>query len=305
MLKARIEKSDVVHIHALWEEPQHLAAQLARRVGIPYVITPHGMLDPWSLSQKKWKKRLYMAWRLRSNLNRAAALHFTTETEKNLVGRLKLAPPGIIEPIGLDQSDFAQLPPRGTFRARYPAIGDRPVLLFLSRLHYKKGLDLLVPAFARLTDRSAVLVIAGPDSDGYRAVVERMVADEGVADRVIFTGMLWNADRFAALADADLFVLSSYQENFGIVVIEALAAGTPAIISDQVNLWPDVTSAGAGAVLPMDLDRWVAELDRWLADPELRRDAAEKGRRLVRERYDWDRIAQNWVGHYRQITEAK
>ena len=134
----------------------------------------------------------------------------------------------------------------------------------------RRGLDLLVPAFARLAQKDTMLVIAGPDNDGYGDKVRQMVAENKLEDRVIFAGMLYGADRVAALADADLFCLPSYQENFGIAVVEALAAGTPAIISDQVNLFADVLEAEVGGAVPCKVEPLVAELDRWLGDGELK-----------------------------------
>ena len=305
LVRRGICSADVVHIHGLWEEILHQAAVAARERAIPYLIVPHGMLDPWSLAQSRWKKRLYMRWRLRKNLNEAAALHYITTGERDLAARLRLKPPAIVEGIGLDWREFEVLPPRGSFRRLHPGIGTRPMLLYLSRLHYKKGLDFLVPAFGQLRNREAVLVIAGPDFDGYRAVVEQKVAEAKVADRVIFTGILRGAERVAAMADADLFVLPSRQENFGVVVAESLAAGTPVIISDRVNLHPEIAAAEVGAVIPLDRDALTATLDQWLADDELRRTAADRARPFARARFDWGRIAAQWSEHYRRLAAAQ
>jgi glycosyltransferase involved in cell wall biosynthesis len=293
--------ADIVHIHGLWEEPQHVAAGTARRLDVPYVFTPHGMLDPWSLRQSKWVKRLYMLLRLRKDLNRAAAIHYTTPIERNLAGVLNLKPPAIVEPNGLDMSEFNDLPPRGRFRAPFSIASDRPIVLFLSRIHPKKGLDLLVPAFARGNLADALLVIAGPDDAGYRGEVERMIADNALTGRVLFTGMLKGAARIEALVDADLFALPSYQENFGIAVAESLACGTPVVISDQVNIHPEITAAGVGGVVPLDADRLAGELHRWMTDTPLRQSAVERARPLVRERYDWNQIARRWREHYSRL----
>jgi glycosyltransferase involved in cell wall biosynthesis len=298
---AAVAGADVVHVHALWEEVQHQAARAARRRGTPYLVTPHGMLDPWSLSQSRWKKKLYLAWRLRSNLNGAAALHFTTQTESRLIDPLRLTSPHLVETLGLDLAEFETLPPRGTFRARYPAVGDRPIVLFLGRLHPKKGLELLIPAFDKAALGDSVLVIAGPDSDGYRAKLEAQVAARRLTDRVVFTGMLHGPDRVAAFADADLFVLPSYQENFGISVVEALAAGTPVVISDQVNIWQDISDASVGGIVRTDATVLATELRRWMTDDALRKAAAQRARPFVWQRYDWRQIARRWVNHYHSL----
>jgi glycosyltransferase involved in cell wall biosynthesis len=300
-VEAAVARADVVHVHALWEEVQHQAAPAARRRGTPYLVTPHGMLDPWSLSQSRWKKKLYLAWRLRRNLNGAAALHFTTQTEADLVARLRLRSPPLIETLGLDLAEFETLPAPGMFRARYPAVGERPIVLFLGRLHPKKGLELLIPAFDEAALRDAVLVIVGPDSDGYRAKLEAQVAARRLTGRVVFTGMLHGPDRVAAFADANLFVLPSYQENFGISVVEALAAGTPVVISDQVNIWQDIVAASVGGVVAPDAKLLATELRRWMSDNAVRKSAAERARPFVWQRYDWRQIAGRWVNHYHSL----
>jgi glycosyltransferase involved in cell wall biosynthesis len=303
-----VGNADVVHVHALWEEIQHQAPRAAQRRGVPYVVTPHGMLAPWSRTQggwvHRWGKRAYLALRLRKNLERAAAIHFTTPVERDLVAPMRLRATTIVEPVGIDFSEFEQLPPRGLFRRRYPQLGEQPLVLFLSRLSPQKGLDVLIPAFAQLKG-DAMLVLAGPDYDNYGQSVRGWVTRHKLEDRVIFTGMLHGAERIQAFRDADLFVLPSHHENFGIVVAEAMAVGTPVVISREVNIWQEVLAAGAGAAVQSGDDRELsAELTRWLADPAMRAAAGEKARAFARSHYDWGRIAKNWVGHYAALVRA-
>lgn len=298
-------KASVVHVHAVWEDAQHAAVGEARRAGVPVVWSPHGMLDPWSLRQSRWKKKIMLALRTRRDLNAAAAMHFTTRVERDLVAPLKLRPAAVVEPLGVDSAELADLPPKGAFRAKFPAVGDRRIVLFMSRVHYKKGLDLLIPAFAAAAGPQDVLVIAGPVAEGYQPEIDRLVAAAGIGGRVVQTGMLFGRDRLAPLVDATVFVLPSYQENFGIVVAEALAVGCPTIISDQVNIWPDIADARAGAVVPTDVARLTDTLRQWLADEALRHGAAERGRALAAERYNWPRIAQRWAGHYDRIAAGQ
>jgi len=214
-----VSRNDIVHIHALWEDVQHQAARAAQKLNKPYIIRPCGMLDPWSLNQSKLRKKLFLALRVRKNLNRAAALHFTAEAERELTKPLNLKAPAIIEPNGLDLSEFETLPPPGTFRKAYPEIGDRPYVLFLSRIHPKKGLDLLIPAFAQAAPPDHALVIAGPGEPDYIASIKQLAQQHGLADRVIFPGMLKGEAKLAAYTEAELFALPSYQENFGIVLL--------------------------------------------------------------------------------------
>ena len=298
----RVAETDVVHIHALWEEIQHQAATHARQRSVPYIIRPCGMLDPWSLAQSKWKKRIYMAWRLRRNLSGASALHFSTVTESQCAGPLGLRVPAIVEPNGVDLKEFVNLPPRGTFRAKFPQLGNRLYVVFLGRLYPGKGAEMLVPAFAKLQNADAMLVLVGPDQNGFQTQLESMVREHKLEDRVLFAGMQRGVDRVAALADADLFSLPSEHENFGIAVVEALAAGLPVVISDQVYLHPDITAAQVGGVVPMNIDALARELDRWLSDDTLRKSAAERTRPFVWQRYDWHQIARRWQEHYIRLT---
>jgi glycosyltransferase involved in cell wall biosynthesis len=305
-LREKMPLYDIVHIHALWEEVQHQAARIARRIRKPYVITPHGMLDPWSLRQSKWKKRIYLALRMRANLNGASAIHYTSEIERDLAAPLGLKPPTIVEPNGVDLAEFENLPPRGVFRGKHAMLsGDRPIVLFLSRVHPKKGLDLLVPAFAQAAPPDAILVIVGPDADGYSDQVRAMAKHHGLADRLLFTGMLRGRDRIEAFIDADLFALPSYQENFGIAVIEALASGCPVLISDQVNIHREITKAGVGAVVPTTVPAVAEALRSWLADAARRAEVAARAPSFVREHYDWRQIAAHWATHYANLAGVK
>src|SRR5207253_7097004 len=158
-----------------------------------------------------------LALRARTNLNRAAAIHYTTPVERDWCARLNLKPPAIVEPLGINLSEFEHVPPRGAFRAHYPQITGKKIVMFLGRIHAGKGLELLIPAMAKLKDPAAMLVIVGPD-DNFRHETDALIAQHALADRVIYTGLLTGVDRLSALADADLLALPSYHENFGLVV---------------------------------------------------------------------------------------
>lgn len=298
---------DVLHIHGLWEQIQHVAARCAAARHVPYVFRPCGMLDPWSLRQSRWKKKLYLRWRLRRDLCRAAAIHFTTEQERRLTESLRLPPRAIVEPNGIDFTQYQNLPEPGAFRARHLQNSERPLLLFLSRLHPKKGLDLLLPALSRLKSSGEpmpTLVLAGPCSESYRRELDGIIARHGLEACVHFTGMLNEAEKLEALVDADLFVLPSYQENFGIAVMEALASGTPVIVSDRVNLCHVVADHGVGDVVAPNVEAVAAALTRWLRDAQRRADAGRRGRELARAHYDWPGIAERWIEHYDEIVQA-
>ncbi len=303
-MKAAVGNADLLHIHALWEEVQHVAASEARSRRLPYLFRPCGMLDPWSLSQGRLKKQFYMLWRLRSHLNHAAAIHYTAADEQAAAAPLRLKAPGLVIPNGLDLEEFRDLPARGTFRRSDERLGDRPLLLALSRIHQKKGFDILIPAFAKCETPGAVLVIAGPDDVGYTPQVVAMAKLHGVLDRIVFTGLLDSRRRIEALVDADLLVLPSYQENFGVAVVEAAAAGLPVVISDRVAIHQEISDAGAGAVVGLDADQLAATLRTWLADGSRREAASRKARPYAFENYDWNRIAERWKLEYRRFMDA-
>ena len=209
-LAAAIPTVDVVHVHSLYLFHDWAAPRLARRAGVPYMVRPHGTLDPFLWKRHRARKRVLEFLFQDRVLRQANAIHYTAAEEMALAAPYVHGAPGVVVPNGLDLGEYASLPPPGAFRARHPEIGDRRIVLFLGRLNFKKGLDLLVPAFARARTRHADLhlVIAGPD-DGMLADTRGFVAAAGIADRVTFTGMLTGKDKLAALADAYCFALPS------------------------------------------------------------------------------------------------
>lgn len=299
-------EADVIHIHALWEEIQHQAALAAQRLNKTYIIRPCGMLDPWSFTHSRLKKNLYMALRLRRNLARAGALHFCTPIEQDLSSRFlshnwNVKTRSIVEPNGVILDDFRDLPPLGGFRTKYPQLDKRPCVAFMGRLHRGKGLEVLIPAFAQMSDKQSMLIIIGPDSGDMLKTWKSLVGQYGLEDRVIFTGLLMAREKISALADMDIFAFPSAHENFGIAVIEALAAGNPVIISDQVYLHPEIANAEVGNVLALDVTLWAKELDRWINDDSLRAITSARARPFALERYDWMKIAGRWVQHYEAL----
>ena len=300
VLAAQIERADIVHIHGLWEQPQHSAAALARQYRRPYLIRPCGMLDAWCLNQKRWKKRFYYAWRQKTDLNGASALHFTGEMERQGALPLQLRAGAIVEPNGVDLTKF-DLPCAELFAQTYLPTADQRTMVFVGRVHPIKGLDLLIPAFAQAKLDDTVLCIVGPDEDNHQATIEALAQQCGVADKVIFTGLLPGEMLRSALAGADLFVLPSYHENFGNAVVEALACGTPVIVSDKVGLCSEIEQAAVGAVVSLKIDALAREITRWMSDNELREAASQRARAFVWERYDWNQIAGRWQEHYQRL----
>lgn len=295
---------DVVHVHGVWQHTPHAGAAAARAAGVPYIMRPCGMLDPWSLRQGWLKKRLFLALVARRHLNGASALHYTTDTERRLVEPLGLRPRALVIPNGLDWEEFETLPPRGAFRAAH-GIGERTLILFLSRVHHKKGLDLLLPAFARLPEGGAMLAVVGPGEAGYVEELRAQAASLGIGQRVIFPGMISGPARLEALRDADLFCLPSYQENFGVSVIEALGVGTPVLISDQVNICNEVAAAGVGDVVPCRVEPLARRMSEMLENRARLAEMAARARPWVERTFRWDAIAAQIDGMYEQVVRSR
>lgn len=295
---------DVLHTHGMWEPMMPACAAVARRHGIPYVVTPHGMLDPYTLSVKRTKKRIALASTHRAFLRRAAFVHMLNADEASLAQPVLHGTATRVIPNGIFIEELDRTPPVGTFRASRPPLDDRPYILFLSRLAHKKGLDYLADAFALLHSMmpEVDLVVAGPD-DGQQADFERRIRDAGISERVHVVGPLYGADKLAALRDAAVFCLPSRQEGFSIAITEALAMGVPVVITRACH-YPEVTEVGAG--IETDLDaRGVADaLHRVLSDPASAERMGQAGARLVRERFTWPSVARRTLECYEEVLSG-
>lgn len=301
-----VPAADIVHIHSLYLYHDLAATDACRRHGVPYVVMPHGALDPFIWRRHRRRKWLIEQWYMNRVLEDAAAIHYTSEDERTLAAPYARTDRGFVVGNGLDLDEFARLPARGGFRARHPEIGDRPIVLFLGRLNFKKGLDILAPAFGEVlrAGHDAHLVIAGPDED-MADKTRGWLREAGALDRTTFTGMIGGDERLAAFADAAMFVLPSYSENFGIAVVEAGACGLPVVISDAVNIWRDIRDAGAGLVSGTDAAAVAANISALLADPAAARRMGENGRRMAREKFSWDGVAGDLEAAYRTILENR
>jgi glycosyltransferase involved in cell wall biosynthesis len=303
-VRSMVGSYDLVHIHWLYDFSSIAAARAALAAGVPFVLQPRGSLDPHLFRTNRFVKRAYLATVGRPLLSRAAAVIFTAEQERQLAAYPVHGPAWIV-PVGLDVTRFEALPPRGTFRRAYPTL-DGPFLLFLGRLSPQKGLDLLLRAFRRILRArgNLWLVLAGPDYRGYETQVRRLAADLGITHRVVLTGLVGHEMKLAAFVDAELFVLPSYAENFGVVITEALACGLPVVISDQVNIHRELSAADAATVVHCTVDSVAAGIDAALDDPDLRRRISVHGPDLVRTRYTWDAIVPMLIKRYREVLHG-
>jgi len=300
-LESELGKCDVLHIQGLWTLPGWIAARQARRGDVPYVISPRGMLDPWSMAHRPVRKRIAYWMADRWNLRGAAFLHATSTTEATAVRNWTPGVPIVTLPNGVDVPETRV---QGEFRRRLNVSADAPLLVSLGRLHVKKRLDLLAAAFERILPFHplAQLVIAGPDEGDYRREVEPRFA--AVSRWVHWTGELQDAEKWALLADATVFVMCSDSENFGLVVLEALAAGVPVVVV-RTCPWGEVHTAGCGFWVPQSAEAIAEALLTLLRDPEGARAMGERGRILARTKYSWDAIARTMAIRYEAVVDAR
>ena len=290
---------DLVHVHELWHYASFAAGAAARRHRMPWVLSLRGALNEWPL-RRNWKKRLYLRLVQRALIESARGVHALTDAEAESLRLLGLKVPVLVAPNGVALPGVESGGSAGF--AWQPALQGKDVLLFLGRLHRMKGVNLLLSAFARLAPRfpNAVLLIVGPDEAGTRQRMERTLAQAGLAQRAIFTGVLDGAAKTAALAAADVFVLPSYTEGFSNAILEAMAASLPVVISTQCH-FPDVATAGAGHVVATDSAAIECAVGRLLQDPAGRCQMGRKGRALVAEQYAWEQVAAAMSDWYRSI----
>ena len=303
-LAAHAAEYDLIHIHALFSFASVAGAFWARRKGVPYLVRPLGVLNTWGIRNRRpLLKRLSLALVERRILANAAATHFTCEQEKL---EAELAAPSaraVVIPNPVTNSEVDARADSSVFLSRYPELAGKRIVLFLSRVDEKKGLDLLLDAFAKVREQApdAVLVIAG---NGEVKFVERLQDQArrlGLQSHVIWAGFLDGEAKQSAFAAADVFVLPSYSENFGNAVVEAMASGVPALVSDQVGLHCEIANAGAGRVTACDGGEVGGALCRMLDDPEMRARMGGNARVLARK-FSPEVVSQQLLAAYRNFA---
>lgn len=303
-LRRQASRFDVVHIHSLFLFPQFAAFREAVRQGVPYIVSPRGALDPYLRRRGRLRKAVTDALWQRRMLERASALHLTSREEARLTADVAPSVRRVVVPNGIRWADYQELPGRAEFRDRRLGGYDGPIVLNLGRISHKKGLDVLIRAFARVRGRvgECRLVIAGPDDEGLSPRLAALADDEGVGSQVTWTGMLHGRDKLAALAAADVWALSSHTENFGVAVVEALAAGLPTVVSPAVNIAPELAAAGAASVCPLEPGAFADGIAALLEDEARRAALGERARAFAR-RYDWSETAPLLSAMYREVAD--
>jgi glycosyltransferase involved in cell wall biosynthesis len=307
-LHKNVHAYDAVLIDGLWQYPAVAARKSALAAGVPYLVFPHGMLDPWFRRRyplKHLKMQLFWLLAQRQILLDASRVIFTTEAEEELAPGTfwphswtsAVVPLGTSRPVG----EPATL--RAAFYEHCPDVKGRRFLLFLSRIHEKKGCDLLLKAFCRLAEQNPEvdLVMAGPDPDGLRPMLESIAKQAGLEDRVHWPGMLQGDAKWGAFFSAEAFILPSHQENFGIAIAEAIACRLPVLISNKINIWHYVTEDGTGFVEEDTEAGALLLLEKWFAlPPEARVAMVEKTDASFEQRFS----TRNCALRIRRLIEA-
>ncbi len=285
---------DAVVVHGIWQYHSFGVWRALHRTTTPYFVFPHGMLDPWfnrTYPLKHLKKLLYWPWADYRVLRDAAAVLFTSEEERRLARQSfsLYRCHEVVVNFGTAAPEVDLTAARETFLNGFPELRDQKFLLFLGRIHVKKGIEELIRAFARVDAEH--LVVAGPCADHqYLARLRGLTNGLEAAKRITFTGMLSGAPKWGAFAAADAFILPSHQENFGIAVVEALACATPVLISNQINIWREIVADGSGFAENDNLEGTRHLLERWLSTSLDERDRMrEAARRSFAQRFEINR----------------
>ena len=310
-LSVAVPNTDILQIHSVWMHTSYTAARIACAADVPYIIRPAGTLQPWAIQTgpvKRLKKTAYLHLVAKSVMARSACVQAASTQEAEQVKSLGHTGPVTVVPNGVNVEEFAREEP-GAAEDHWPDLRDKLVLAFMSRLSPEKGLDMLIPVWADLVrsgmGRDAVLVLAGPDHRGYQKVVEAMVESYGLQKYVVLPGMLQGARKLALLRRADAFVLPSYSENFGIVVAEALACGTPVITTTRTP-WEQLPQVDAGRWVPPTRAAIRGAMCELLSMSESqRRQMGARGAALIREQYTWDLAARKLLTVCECILQGK
>jgi glycosyltransferase involved in cell wall biosynthesis len=298
-LTRQVSSFDLLHLHTIYLWPTTAAAHAARRAGVPYLLAPRGMLVLNLINGKnRYVKKAWIACFEKANLAHAAMVHFTSSVEANEAARLGIVSRNsCIIPNGIDLNEPAIA---GATAPTAPLeMGKRRFLLFLGRVNWEKGLDRLIAALPHIRDCD--LIIAGNDEEGYQQRLVAIARHLGVQERITFAGPVYGLQKAELLRQAVALVLPSYSENFGNVVLEAMSAGCPAIVTPEVGAAEIVRQTGGGVVLEGDPETMAAGINKLLAKPRVLREMAARGRTAVHAQFTWEAIARTTDRIYRRI----
>jgi glycosyltransferase involved in cell wall biosynthesis len=297
---------DLIHTHYLFSFAPTIASAIARWYKVPYIMRTIGQLTPWAIAQSRIKKQIYSTLIERSNLNRAAAIHCTTQEEAQDAERYGIIAPKLVLPLGVTAASIIHQAPQ-QLRERYHIPSNVPIVLFLSRLHHKKRPDLLIEAIAQLfhDGQSVHLILAGTGDNDYTQYLQDLVMSLKMQSHITFTGFVTGEDKQLLLQGADIFALLSYSENFGIAVAEALCAGIPILITPGIQISSEVETARAGLIVPGELEAVKTALNQLLNSSELRHQLGENGQLLAQTVYNWSIVTEQLIQAYQNFRVLK
>ena len=291
---------DVLHDNGIWWRHNHRLARLAGQRGIPRIVSTRGMLEPWAIKHKWWRKSI--AWRLyqRRDLTQAQCHHTTSERECENLKRLGLGVPVCMIPNGIDIPELD-----ATCAAESDQSCRLKKALFLGRLYEVKGLRNLIEAWALVRPQDWLLQIAGPDEAGHRAQLEKVVSAAGLGESVSFLGPVDGASKRSVFLDADLFVFPSHSESFGMAIAEALAHGLPVLTTTGAP-WATLVEHGCGWWVAPTVDDIVGGLrDAMSRDPDTLRAMGVRGRAFVATEFRWDWVAKQFLSTYEELVAKR
>jgi glycosyltransferase involved in cell wall biosynthesis len=295
-----INEYDLVHVHAIFSYASTIAMAIARIRKVPYLNVPHGLLCKWSLQQSKLRKQIYLNVIERSNLLHSQSLHFTTQQEQEEFNLLNLNIPNFILPHGVQ---IPTLIPdaQAQLRELLQIPTHFPILLFMSRIHPKKGLEYLIESLGKLKEYNFALVIAGSGEPDYVNQIQDLLVAQGISDRTHLVGFVIGETKNLYLQGADLFMLTSHSENFGIAAIEALAAGMPVLITDGVAIAPMVKEKAIGYVTKLEINAIVSAIQEFFDHPQIAKQQGDRAHQYITEHYAWAKIAHNLATIYQNL----
>ena len=303
-IKKHGNEYDIIHIHGVW----HFAGVAPYLAGIKTAkcITTHGLLDRWTIRKGYWKKYIFGLLFQKKILSNTELIQINNKDEQADLKRfLGFEHPNVkIIPNGMNLSDFAVLPEKNTFRNQFIISKDKHLILFMSRINLKKGLDLLLPAFKQIASQrnDCLLVLAGPD-DGYLTETQSFIRENNLTDKIVLVGMLTGKDKLAALADADIFVLPSHSEGFSIATLEALISGVPSLLSDRVGFGEAIKETNAAHLVELNVNSIVDGLNKMLDDKDYCQKLSQNGVQLVKNRYDIELIGKQLFNEFEEIVK--
>ncbi|WP_025761348.1 glycosyltransferase [Dyadobacter tibetensis] len=303
-LKNHADEYDVIHMHGIWHFGSLAPFIISNRA--VKVITIHGLLDKWAVAHHKWKKDIVTFLYQKNILAKADLIQINnTDEEEDVIRYLGNRPKNLkIIPNGMKLEEYEQLPAKGAFRKRHGITENQQIILFMGRLNIKKGLDLLLPAFKQIEQQipDALLVLAGPD-DGYEMATREFIGRHKLEGRVKLVGMLTDSLKKEALADADMFTLPSYSEGFSIAVLEAMASGVPALVSDRVGFGDYIQRHEAAYLCKLEVPDVAEGILKILQDRTYAQTLAFNAQEMVRKNFDIRVIANQLLEEYKNVKK--